>query len=120
MLNILAVKFLLLDQSDPEIDYNSDEYSHTSEAFYNEEAIKTLRGIVYLVNNLNEELTENEVQTIVYDAAREYNPADIRGFFRRIYQLLFSTSDGPRMPTFIVIYGINNFIKLLGKRTASF
>lgn len=120
MLNIIATKFLFIDQSDPTIDYNSEEFSGCTVEFYNEEAVKTLRGIVYLVNNINDELSENEIQTIVYDAAREYDPNDIRGFFKRIYQLLFSSNDGPRMPAFIVIYGVNNFIKLLGNRTQSF
>lgn len=112
----LAAHFLICDQNELFTDYNDIEYVGQPEEYYISESLKVMSAINYLSNNLQEDLCETEIASIVYDAARIYDPNDIKGFFRRLYQLLFYSNMGPRMPTFIKIYGVTNFFELLQKK----
>lgn len=114
----VAAKFLMMDQNDSNIDYNNEEFFALNfpAEHYEQEQKKFLKGLEYLMVNLDDDQTETEVATIVYDAARVYDENNIRGFFRRVYNILFSSNDGPRLPTFIVIFGVDEFLYLIERK----
>lgn len=41
---------------------------------------------------------------------------DLKRGFKKLYQLLFQTDTGPRLPVFIKIYGFDEFVSLLYNR----
>lgn len=118
MSNKLAAHLLFMDQSDPNIDYNDESLNFQySESYYIDESIKLVKAINFILfANIHEHSTEQEIAVVVYDAARVYDKNNIRGFFKRLYQLLFHSDNGPRMPTFIKIYGWENFRALIAKK----
>lgn len=105
----IAAHFLCMDESDFTFDYNDESYSSKPVEYYNNEVEKFRNATQYLIDNINVGMSETEIQTVVYDAARVYDEKDIRGYFKRLYQFLFSASDGPRLPAFIAILGVDEF-----------
>lgn len=112
----LAIQFLWLDQSDSKIDYNSDNYATNN---YEQEIENFLNGIKFLEEEIKKlqdnEITETKITEIVYNAAKVYDETNIKYFFTRIYQVMFNSNTGPRIPTFILLYGINNFFDKLNR-----
>lgn len=65
---------------------------------------------------LSPNLSEEDLTFRVYEITKKYFGEDgksIRHGFQRIYQLLFETVTGPRLPVFIYIFGINEFKALM-------
>ena len=58
---------------------------------------------------LEEALTER-----IYDAGKDmYGKEKLRDFFQMIYEVLMGQKSGPRLPVFVMLYGMNNTIDLL-------
>jgi len=56
--------------------------------------------------------TEQDFQQLVYDIGKEKN-FELKDWFKCLYQAILGTESGPRMGSFIVIYGVKNTIKLM-------
>ena len=50
-------------------------------------------------------LDEDAYQTAAFDAAKAEGMTDLRGWFRSIYEVVFGSSEGPRMGPFVRLYG---------------
>ena len=63
----------------------------------------------------NVSANEEEIQNKIYSIAKEigYTKANMRDWFKLLYGKLFGQESGPRMGSFINMYGKENFIKLL-------
>lgn len=54
------------------------------------------------------------LQAIVYAVGKEHGYAEnLRGWFRVVYEVVFGSSDGPRLGGFIEVYGVEAFVGLL-------
>ena len=74
-----------------------------------------------LYNNydeINEKSDEVLLQQVIYDVGRKfgYEKSTMKNWFQFLYQHLFGSEFGPRFGSFIEIYGVKNFLKLIGKR----
>jgi lysyl-tRNA synthetase class 1 len=59
------------------------------------------------------------IQFQVYEVGKRHGyAADLRGWFKILYELLFGTEQGPRMGSFIALYGIPETIALIRKAEA--
>ena len=64
---------------------------------------------------------EGGVATISLDRPERKNPltfesyAELRDWFRALYETLLGSSQGPRMGSFITLYGIENTRKLIAE-----
>lgn len=59
-----------------------------------------------------------ELQTEVYEVGKRHPFPDLRSWFKAIYEILFGQSQGPRMGSFIALYGLDETISLLKKALA--
>ncbi len=59
-----------------------------------------------------------ELQTAVFDVAREFKYENKRDWFTAIYNVLFGAQQGPRMGSFILLFGIDETIALIDKALA--
>ena len=59
-----------------------------------------------------------DMQTAVFDVAREFNYENKRDWFSAIYNVLLGTKQGPRMGSFILLFGIDETIALIDKALA--
>ncbi len=59
------------------------------------------------------------IQFQVYEVGKRHgHAADLRGWFKILYELLFGSEQGPRMGSFIALYGIPETIALVRKAEA--
>jgi len=54
-----------------------------------------------------------DIQTIVYAIGNEGGFENLRDWFQALYETLLGSSQGPRMGSFIALYGIANSRKLI-------
>ena len=52
------------------------------------------------------------IQTEIYEIGKKNNFENLRDFFKLIYQVLLGQEQGPRLGSFIKLYGINKTIRI--------
>src|SRR3989338_6189761 len=58
-----------------------------------------------------------QLQTLIFTIGKENGyAANIRDWFSLLYKGLFGQTQGPRMGSFIELYGIENFVKMIDER----
>ena len=55
------------------------------------------------------------VQNVVYEVGKAFPFANLRDWFRALYEVLLGQSEGPRMGSFFALYGLDNSLALLDK-----
>ena len=59
-----------------------------------------------------------DIQNIVYEIGKTAGFAELRDWFKALYETLLGSSQGPRMGSFIALYGIENSRKLIAEALA--
>jgi lysyl-tRNA synthetase class 1 len=62
--------------------------------------------------------TAEEIQNIVYEIGKEGGFENLRDWFKALYETLLGSSAGPRMGSFIALYGIANSRQLIAEALA--
>jgi lysyl-tRNA synthetase class 1 len=64
--------------------------------------------------------TAEALQTIVYDVGKRYAAVfpGLKDWFRALYQILLGQDEGPRMGSFIALYGVGDMVALLNDAVA--
>ncbi len=60
----------------------------------------------------------DEIQNIVFEVGKRHPFESLRHWFQSLYETLLGSSQGPRMGSFIALYGIDNSRKLIGQSLA--
>jgi lysyl-tRNA synthetase class 1 len=55
------------------------------------------------------------IQTEVYEVGKRHGFADLRAWFKALYEILLGQSEGPRMGSFIALYGLAETRSLIGR-----
>ncbi len=68
----------------------------------------------------SDDATSEEIQNIVYEIGKDphYGFEQLRDWFRALYETLLGSSQGPRMGSFITLYGIANTRQLIAEALA--
>ncbi|GGA06285.1 lysine--tRNA ligase [Blastomonas marina] len=63
------------------------------------------------------EASAEELQTMVYEIGKDesYGFENLRDWFKALYEILLGSSQGPRMGSFIALYGIDNTRRLIAR-----
>tara|TARA_Y100000590_G_scaffold442977_1_gene571807 strand:+ start:129 stop:1736 length:1608 start_codon:yes stop_codon:yes gene_type:complete len=67
--------------------------------------------LIKLDNNLKPE----EIQTYIYEVGKRHKFNNLKDFFKLIYQVLLGQEQGPRLGSFIALYGIERTVNLINK-----
>ena len=59
-----------------------------------------------------------DIQNIVYEIGKTGGFAELRDWFKALYETLLGSSQGPRMGSFIALYGVDNTRKLIAEALA--
>jgi lysyl-tRNA synthetase class 1 len=59
-----------------------------------------------------------DIQTVVYTIGNEGGFESLRDWFKALYETLLGSSQGPRMGSFIALYGIDNTRRLIAEALA--
>ncbi|MGV2432394.1 MAG UNVERIFIED_CONTAM: lysine--tRNA ligase [Rickettsiaceae bacterium] len=72
-----------------------------------------------MLSSLDSDAEAEEIQTQIYDIGMKAGYENLRDFFKEIYQILLGQEEGPRLGSFIKLFGINEtkmlIEELLGK-----
>ena len=69
--------------------------------------------ILGLLQTIDTELSSEEIQTQIYEIGKKHNFVNLRDYFKLVYQVLLGQEKGPRLGSFIKLYGIKKTCKLL-------
>ena len=83
----------------------------------NEIEIKALNALVKKLEQCNEKMTPEELQTEIYTVGKENGyKENLRDWFKLIYQVVFGDENGPRMGFFISFFGLAETRNLIKKK----
>jgi lysyl-tRNA synthetase class 1 len=62
--------------------------------------------------------TAEEIQAVVYEVGKHHSFESLRDWFKALYEILLGQKQGPRMGSFIALYGINETLILIRRTLA--
>ena len=68
---------------------------------------------------LGEDASAEDIQNAVYEIGKTAGFAELRGWFKALYETLLGSSQGPRMGSFIKLYGVANTRRLIAEALAA-
>ena len=76
-----------------------------------------LRALDEYLAGAAEDTSAEDLQTAVYEIGKreEFGFGNLRDWFKALYETLLGSSAGPRMGSFIALYGIENSRKLIAE-----
>ena len=78
-----------------------------------------LQDLAETLRHLPEESTAEVIQNEVYEAGkRHFAQAELRQWFKTLYEVLLGSEQGPRMGAFIKLYGRDNVVRLIERALA--
>jgi len=80
----------------------------------NESEKKALSSLINILDNCNDKMKPEDIQTMIYTAGKENGYKDnLRDWFKLIYEVVFGDANGPRMGFFISFFGVNETKQLI-------
>ncbi|XUU59606.1 lysine--tRNA ligase [Erythrobacter sp. HA6-11] len=82
--------------------------------------VDALKALDAALENASEDTPAEDLQTMVYEIGKreEFSFASLRDWFRALYETLLGSEQGPRMGSFIALYGVANSRKLIAEALA--
>ncbi len=84
-----------------------------------EKEAKALRDLDGQLAGLPADTPGDDIQNIVFEVGKAHQFENLCDWFKALYETLLGTSQGPRMGSFIALYGIDNSRKLIAEALAS-
>ncbi len=81
----------------------------------NNENKHIFQDLLNLLKNMKETSTSEQIQSEIYEIGKKHHFSNLRNFFKLIYQVLLGQEQGPRLGSFVKLYGKNNTCLLLEK-----
>ena len=76
-----------------------------------------LEALIKNLNNCNDQMTPEEIQTLIYSTGKENGYSDnLRDWFKLIYEVVFGDENGPRMGFFISFFGVKETKELINEK----
>ena len=73
-----------------------------------------------MLNILKTQITEKnsaeEIQTLLYEVGKKHQFDNLKDFFKLVYQVLLGQEQGPRLGSFIKLYGVQETIKIIEEK----
>lgn len=82
--------------------------------------VDALKALDAGLANASEETPAEDLQTMVYEIGKQedFGFENLRDWFRALYETLLGSEQGPRMGSFIALYGVANSRKLIAEALA--
>jgi lysyl-tRNA synthetase class 1 len=81
----------------------------------NENEISALQNLNQRLAKIKNTSDHEEIQSEIYETGKEYNYTELREWFSALYEILLGQKQGPRMGSFIAIYGCEETRELINK-----
>mgnify|MGYP000058906935 CR=1 FL=1 len=80
-----------------------------------DEEIKALTVLKDEINAMPDDAEASDLQTAVFSVGKAHNYENLRDWFSALYQILLGQNEGPRMGSFIALYGKDRFVALINQ-----
>jgi lysyl-tRNA synthetase class 1 len=80
-----------------------------------EKEAAALRDLDAELAELPADAPTEDIQNLVFEVGKAHQFENLRDWFKALYETLLGTSQGPRMGSFIALYGIDNSRKLIAE-----
>jgi len=80
---------------------------------------EALRDLDSELARLPSDSSAEDIQTQVFEVGKRHPFESLRGWFQALYETLLGSSQGPRMGSFIALYGIDNSRRLIAEALES-
>src|SRR3954452_6780897 len=80
---------------------------------------EALRDLDTELAKLPQDASGEDIQTQVFEVGKRHPFESLRGWFQALYETLLGSSQGPRMGSFIALYGIDNSRRLIAEALES-
>ncbi|WP_375398388.1 lysine--tRNA ligase [uncultured Sphingomonas sp.] len=80
--------------------------------------VEALRRLDAALAALPIKASAEDIQTLVYEIGKTAGFDNLRDWFRALYETLLGSSQGPRMGSFVALYGIDNTRRLIAEALA--
>ena len=78
---------------------------------------KALLNLVKQLNEIDDSLEPEEIQTFVYSVGKENGyEKNLRDWFKLIYEVVFGVENGPRIGFFVKFFGLKETIELIKEK----
>ncbi len=67
--------------------------------------------LLVLKTQVTQNNTAEEIQTLLYEVGKKHQFENLKDFFKLVYQVLLGQEQGPRLGSFIKLYGLDQTIK---------
>ncbi|HWH22467.1 MAG TPA: lysine--tRNA ligase [Allosphingosinicella sp.] len=84
-----------------------------------EQEAAALRDLDQRLGELAEDAPAEQIQNLVFEIGKAHGFENLRDWFKALYETLLGTSQGPRMGSFIALYGIANSRTLIAEALSS-
>ncbi|MFN3389604.1 MAG: lysine--tRNA ligase [Allosphingosinicella sp.] len=84
-----------------------------------EKEAAALRDLDSRLAEFPEDASAEDLQNMVFEVGKAHGFENLRDWFKALYETLLGTSQGPRMGSFIALYGVANSRKLIAEALAS-
>ncbi|HEX8534497.1 MAG TPA: lysine--tRNA ligase [Allosphingosinicella sp.] len=74
-----------------------------------------LRDLDSQLGELAPDASAEDIQNLVFEVGKAHAFETLRDWFKALYEILLGTSQGPRMGSFIALYGIDNSRRLIAE-----
>ena len=75
--------------------------------------ISALNDLKAELEKMPQDTSGEDIQTVVYEIGKKYYADDLKGWFKVMYETLLGQSTGPRMGSFIALYGVKESVCLI-------
>jgi lysyl-tRNA synthetase class 1 len=72
-----------------------------------------LEKIIKLLSSLPNDIEAEQIQEKIYDIGNQAGYENLRDYFKELYQILLGQTEGPRLGSFIKLFGIEDSKKLI-------
>ncbi|HEV2078895.1 MAG TPA: lysine--tRNA ligase [Allosphingosinicella sp.] len=79
---------------------------------------EALRDLNSRLADMPADASAEDLQNLVFEVGKAHQFENLRDWFKALYETLLGTSQGPRMGSFIALYGIDNSRKLIAEALA--
>jgi len=76
---------------------------------------EALRYLDSELEKLPQDSSAEDIQTQVFEVGKRHQFENLRAWFQALYETLLGSSQGPRMGSFIALYGIDNSRRLIAE-----
>ena len=76
---------------------------------------EALRDLDEELAKIDEDTAAEDIQTIVFEVGKRHPFENLRLWFKALYETLLGSEQGPRMGSFIALYGVENSRKLIAE-----